>query len=122
MAVSSITVPGFLFAVTLPLYIFGRLAFAALLLRAPAATPRRLFGLTFAASGALLLLVLLEVWGALVEAEARRVLWRLHLVVNLTLVLLLLPYVLLCLAHPKSSRILNDFFCKECHVFFSNFF
>ena len=63
----------FLLTVTLPLYVLGRLAFAALLYHRG---PRRLFGLTFAASGALLLLVLFEVWGAL-SPVARWMLWRL---------------------------------------------
>ena len=92
---TSYTVACFLAFVSLPLYLFGRIAFALLLLHtADSRTPRRLFGLTFAASGALLLLVLLEVWGAL-EADARWLLWRLHLLVNLSLVVVVLPYVLL---------------------------
>ena len=89
-------VASFLVCVTLPLYGLGQLAFAALLIHTPAAAPRRLFGLTFAASGALLVLVLLEVWGAL-PPPARWLLWRLHLFVDIGLVVLLLPFVLLSL-------------------------
>ena len=58
--------------------------------------PRRLFGLTFAASGALLLLVLLEVYGG-VPPSNRWLLWRLHLIFGLALIVLVLPYMLLVL-------------------------
>ena len=86
----------FIGTTTLPLYFVGHFLFAALILHTPNVLPRRLFGLTFSASGALLLLVLLEVWGNL-EADSRWALWRLHLVGDLLLVVLLLPYVLLVL-------------------------
>ena len=55
--------------------------------------PRRLFGLTFAASGALLLLVLLEVYGG-VPPSNRWLLWRLHLIFGLAIIVLVLPYML----------------------------
>ena len=93
----------FLLSVTLPLYFIGHFFFAAFVLHTPMILPRRLFGLTFAASSSLLLLVLLEIWGKL-EADSRLLIWRLHLVGDLVLVVLLLPYLLISLALQHATN------------------
>lgn len=84
----------FLLTISMPLYLLGRVLFSLLMPVPGSKLPRRLFGITFAASSALLLLVLLEVYGG-IPARSRWMLWRLHLGVNLVLVVLVLPY--LCL-------------------------
>ena len=96
-----LAVPSFVCFITLPLYLIGRIFFSALILKTPNKMPARLFGLTFAASGAMLVLVLLEIYGA-VAARARFVLWRLHLVTDLVLVVLVLPF-LLCVQVVRRS-------------------
>lgn len=91
--------------ISAPLYLVGHMLFS-LVMHVPGnLLPRRLFALTFAASGALLLLVLLEINGGL-PARARFMLWRLHLCVDLVLIVLVLPYVLLTLV---MRRVLNRY-------------
>ncbi|KOO26011.1 golgi ph regulator [Chrysochromulina tobinii] len=91
--------------ISAPLYLVGHMLFS-LVMHVPGnLLPRRLFALTFAASGALLLLVLLEINGGL-PARARFMLWRLHLGVDLALIVLVLPYVLLTLV---MRRVLNRY-------------
>ena len=91
--------------ISAPLYLVGHMLFS-LVMHVPGnLLPRRLFALTFAASGALLLLVLLEINGGL-PARARVMLWRLHLCVDLVLIVLVLPYVLLTLV---MRRVLNRY-------------
>ncbi len=92
---TAVDVLGFLCVVTLPLHAIGEFAFSRLVLRTPTVA-RRLFGFSFAMSVALLLLVPLEVAGTL-AAPTRWVLWRLHLLLDIALLVLCLPYVVLVL-------------------------
>ena len=87
---------GFLACVTAPLYLLGHMLFSLVMHTSSSMSTRRLFALTFAVSGALLLLVLLEVYGS-VPAGARRLLWQLHLSIDLVLVVIVIPFVLLTL-------------------------
>lgn len=87
---------GYLVCVTLPLYVLGRVFFSLIVLHTPSSLPRQLFALTFSATGALMGLVLLEIYGEL-PARARWLLWKLHLSLDLTLLVLVLPYAVLVL-------------------------
>ena len=86
----------FIGGISIPLYFVGLGLFAIVTHVPSSMLPRRLFALTFASSGALLLLVLLEVYGG-IPAQSRWLLWRLHLGVDLVLIIFILPHVLLSL-------------------------
>ena len=86
------------------LYALGHLFFSLIVPGHGGRLPRSLFALTFAASGGLLLLVLLEVHGELLGARARWILWKLHLSLDLALLVIALPCTLLALLTRRLFR------------------
>lgn len=81
---------GFLLFCSFPLYSVGTHFFTALILRTPSTKARPLFGISFTLSVSLLLLILLEVLGVL-AAGTRTLLWRVHLGLDLVLLVAVLP-------------------------------